>query len=165
MVNTSKEIADEELPIFYNTELNKIMEKHAPEKIKTIILRPEQNWMSEDLKNMKRKVRSLERKYHTIKKLGLKKSLKSWDLNTKKLLYNTKREYINEKFSKCGTNTKKIYKTLNQITGKDKEVILPPEKDTECTKNLLQFFMDKIKKINVNLQTMSYLHLHWLLEP
>ena len=42
MVHTSKEIADEELPIFYNTELNKIMEKHAPEKTKTITLRPEQ---------------------------------------------------------------------------------------------------------------------------
>ena len=47
---------------------------------------------------------------------------------------------------------KKLYKTLNQIIGKDKEVILPPEKDTECANNLLQFIMDKIKKINVNLQ-------------
>ena len=46
MVNASKEIADEELSIFYNTELNKIMEKHAPEKTKTITLRPEQKWMS-----------------------------------------------------------------------------------------------------------------------
>ena len=59
---------------------------------------------------------------------------------------------INEKFSKCGTNTKKLYKTLNQIIGKDIEVILPPEKDTECAKNLLQFFMGNIKKINVNLE-------------
>ena len=76
MVNTSKEIAEEELRIFYSTELNKIMEKHAPEKTNTITLRPEQKWMSEDLKNMKRKVRSLERKYKTIKKLGIKQELK-----------------------------------------------------------------------------------------
>ena len=48
--------------------------------------------------------------------------------------------------------TQRNYKTLNQIIGKDKEVILPPEKDTECANNLLQFFMDKIKKINVNLE-------------
>ena len=41
MIKASKEIADENLPIFYNTELNKIMEKHAPEKIK-ITLRSEQ---------------------------------------------------------------------------------------------------------------------------
>ena len=40
MVNTSKEIADEELPIFYNTEINKIMEKHTPEKTYTITLKP-----------------------------------------------------------------------------------------------------------------------------
>ena len=33
-----------------------------------------------------------------------------------------------------------------------KEVILPLEKDTDCANNLLQFFMDKIKKINVNLE-------------
>ena len=43
MVNTSKVMADEELPIFYNTELNKIMEKHAPEKTRTITSRPEKN--------------------------------------------------------------------------------------------------------------------------
>ena len=72
MIKASKEIADEELMIFYNTELNKIMGKHAPEKIRTITLRQEQNWMSEDLKNMKRKVRSLERKYKTIKKPEVK---------------------------------------------------------------------------------------------
>ena len=44
MIKASKEIADENLPIFYNTELNKIMEKHAPEKIKTMTLTPEQKW-------------------------------------------------------------------------------------------------------------------------
>ena len=42
MIRANKEIADENLPIFYNTELNKIMEKHAPEKMKIITLRPEQ---------------------------------------------------------------------------------------------------------------------------
>ena len=108
--------------------------------------------MSEDLKNVKRKVRSLERKYKAIKKSGVKQELIILRSNYKKLLYNTKKEYINEKFSECGANTKKLYKTLNQIIGKDKEVILPPEKDTKCTKNLLQFFLDKIKKINVNLE-------------
>ena len=50
MIKASKEITDENLLIFYNTELNKIMEKHAPEKMKMITLRPEQKWMSEDLK-------------------------------------------------------------------------------------------------------------------
>ena len=50
MIRASNEIEDENLPIFYNTELNKIMEKHAPEKTKIITLRPEQKWMSEELK-------------------------------------------------------------------------------------------------------------------
>ena len=101
---------------------------------------------------MKRKVRSLERKYITLKKPEVKQEYKIVRLKYKKLLYKIKKEYINEKFIKCGTNTKKLYKTLNQIRGKDKEVILPPEKDTECANNLLQFFMEKIKKINVNLE-------------
>ena len=100
--------------------------------------------MSEDLTNMKRKVRSLERKYKTIKRPEVKQEQKILRSKYKELLYKTKREYINEKFIKCGTNTKKLYKTLNQIIGKDKEVILPPKKDAECASNLLQFFMDKI---------------------
>ena len=107
--------------------------------------------MSEDLKNMKRKVRSLERKYKTIKKPEVKQEYKIQRLKYKKLLHKTKKKYIN-KFIKCGTNTKKPYKTLNQIIGKGKEVILPLEKDIDCANNLLQFFMDKIKKININLE-------------
>ena len=146
MVNASKEIADEELLIFCNTELNRIMEKHAPERTKTITLRPEQKWMSEDLKNMKRKVRSLERKYKAIKKLGVKQELNILRSKYKKLLCNTKREYINE-LSECGTNTKKLYQTLNQIIGKDKEVILPPEKDTECAKNSYNSSWIKLKRL------------------
>ena len=71
------------------------MEKHSPEKIKTITLRPEQKWMSEDLKNMKRKLRSLERKYKTIKKPEVKQDYKILILEYKKLLYKTKKEYIN----------------------------------------------------------------------
>ena len=49
---------------------------------------------------------------------------------------------------KCGSNTKKLYKTLNQIIGKNKEVTLPPGKVMDCANNLLNHFMDKIKKIN-----------------
>ena len=121
-------------------------------RLKPITLRPEQKCMSEDLKNMKRKVRSLERKYKAIKKPEVKQEHKILTSKYKKLFCKTKREYINEKFIKCCKNTKKLYKTLNQIIGKDEEVILPPEKDTKCANNLLQFFMDKIKKINVNLE-------------
>ena len=97
MIKASKEITDENLPIFYNTELNKVMEKYAPEKMKMITLRPEQKWMSEDLKNIKRKVRSLERKYETIKKPEVKQEYKILRLEYKKLLHKTKKEYINEK--------------------------------------------------------------------
>ena len=86
MIKASKEIADEELLIFYNTEFNKIVEKHAPEKIKTITLRPEQKWMSEDLKNMKRKVRSLGRKYKIIKKPEVKQEHKILGLKYKNYL-------------------------------------------------------------------------------
>ena len=152
MIRASKEIEDDNLPIFYNTELNMIMEEHAPEKTKIITLRPEQKWMSEDLKNLKRKVRSIERKYKTNNKPEVKQEYKTQKLEYKKLLHKTKKEYINDKFMKCGSNTKKLYITLNQIIGKNKEVTLPPEKDMDCTNNLLNHVMDKIKKINENLE-------------
>ena len=152
MIRAGNEIEDENWPIFYNTELNKIMEKHAPEKSKIITLRPEQKWMSEELKNLKRKVRSIERKYKTSKKPEVKQEFIIQKLEYRKLLQKTKKEYINEKFMKCGSNTKKLYKTLNQIIAKNKEVTLPPEKDIDCANNLLNHFMDKIKKINDNLE-------------
>ena len=108
--------------------------------------------MSEDLKNLKRKVRSIERKYKTNNKPEVKQEYKTKKSEYKKLLQKTKKEYINDKFMKCGSNTKKLYKTLNQIIGKNKEVTLPPGKDMDCANNLLNHFMDKIKKINENLE-------------
>ena len=54
---------------------------------------------------MKRKVRSLERKYKTIKKPEVKQEHKILRSKYKKLLYKIKREHLNE-FIKCGTNTK-----------------------------------------------------------
>ena len=116
------------------------MEKHAPEKTKIITLRPEQKWMSEDLKNLKRKVRSIERKYKTNNKPEVKQEYKTRKSEYKKLLQKTKKEYINEKFMKCGSNTKKLYKTLNQIIGKNKEVTLPPGKDMDCAKQSSKLF-------------------------
>ena len=59
---------------------------------------------------------------------------------------------------KCGSNTKKLYKTLNQIISKNKEVTLPPEKDMDCTNNLLNHFMDKLRRLMRILRTMNYLH-------
>ena len=55
MIRASNEIEDENLPIFYNTELNKIMEKHAPEKTKIITLRPEQKWDVRRVKELEEK--------------------------------------------------------------------------------------------------------------
>ena len=103
-------------------------------------------------KNLKRKVRSIERKYKTNNKPEVKQEYKTQKLEYKKLLQKMKREYINDKFMKCGSNTKKLYKTLNQIIGKNKEVTLPPENDMDCANNLLNHFMDKINKINENLE-------------
>ena len=107
--------------------------------------------MSEELKNLKRKVRSIERKYKTSKKPEVKQEFIIQKLEYRKLLHKTKKEYINEKFMKF-SNTKKLYKTLNQIIGKNKEVTLPPEKDVDCANNLLNHFMDKVKKNNDNLE-------------
>ena len=91
MIRASKEIEDENLPIFYNTELSNIMDKHAPEKTKIITLRPEQKWMSEDFKNLKRKVRSIERKYKTNNKPEVKQEYKTQKSEYKKLLQKSKR--------------------------------------------------------------------------
>ena len=47
---------------------------------------------------------------------------------------------------KCGSNTKKLYKTLNQIIGKNKEVTLPLEKDIDCVNNLLNHLWTKFRR-------------------
>ena len=55
------------------------------EKTKIITLRPEQKWMSEDLKNLKRKVRSIERKYKTNNIPEVKQEYKNTKIRIQKI--------------------------------------------------------------------------------
>ena len=75
MIRASNEIEDENLPIFYNTELNKIMEKHAPEKSKIITLRPEPEMDDRRVKELEEKSKINRKK--NIKQVRSQKSNKS----------------------------------------------------------------------------------------
>ena len=49
----------------YNDVLQLLMDKHAPVRTRTITLRPYTPWFNENLRNLKRQKRRLERKYVT----------------------------------------------------------------------------------------------------
>ena len=63
--DTSKPV--EELVKNYNTELNRLLDKHAPLCTKTITLRPNTSWFTPELRDAKHQKRKMERKWRSSK--------------------------------------------------------------------------------------------------
>ena len=66
------------------------------------------------------------------------------------MLKNTKIKLTRQKVEECGTNTKKLYSLINNITGSTKDNPMPSTASTtneELANEFANFFMDKIQKI------------------
>ena len=58
-------------------------------------------------------------------------------------------KYVNEKFKNCDNDSMKLFSTLDEIGGKNKDTILPEGKpDATVANDMAEFFMNKFHKIN-----------------
>ena len=118
----------------------------------TITLRPKNPWFSDELNQIKRARRSLERRWVR------NKSEENWadykelrNVYCKKLRH-TKKKAISNKVQEIGTDAGKLYKLVNNVLGRKKDNPLP---DGECYERLseefAEFFLDKISRLRAKL--------------
>ena len=137
-----------------NTELTRVLNTLAPEKEKRISLKTKCPWYDHEMKELKWKVRRLEKKWLRYKLdscwMAYKKAWNSYyyKLNTKK------KDTIRAKINDCTNDSRKLHKLINNLTKPMEEQPWPEDKDDESLANeFASYFEDKILKIRKVLET------------
>ena len=130
----------------FNRVLQELLEKHAPLKTKTITLRPQVPWFTDEMREEKRKKRRLERK---MKKSGLEVDKQLFKEQCKiyhQALERSKCEYHQNELASC--DTKQLFRFVNKLCSSDTSVALPEHSSTkDLANNFAAFFHGKIQMI------------------
>ena len=129
-------------------QLKLVLDEIAPEKTKTIVVRPTNPWFTEDVKTQKRLMRNRER---TWRKYKLQSNWIAFKVKRNKyraMLKSIRKTTVSEKINECKQDTKKLYAFVNNIIGRESENPLPKrESDEQLAEEFADHLMAKIKKI------------------
>jgi len=132
----------------YNSGLRDVIEKHAPLVTKSVLLRPNTQWYSEELRESKRERRRAERVWRRTGLEVHRQIFKDKCSLTGKLLHQTKQDYFSQKIEDCGSDHKQLFKLSNTLMGKQQEIVLPSStSNTELSNMFAQFFINKVATI------------------
>ena len=136
----------------YNATLQSLLDKHAPETIKTLKPRPKQPWYTTDLRSLRRISRRKERNMQKTSRnhpeyAKLKAEFKTakntyfQELDTSKTSYYSGLVISNKK------DQGKLYKILNSLMNKKKDNPIPPFGSMSDLANIFgQYFTEKSPK-------------------
>ena len=138
----------------YHSKLSEVLNKHAPEKEKTVVLRPHAPWYTESLRAAKQEKRRRERKWL---KSGLtvdKESFKEKCSEYQQQLLSTKTEFHSREVADA--NQRDLFRVIDRLTSPKNHHSLPDhDNHKELANSFSDFFCNKIKKLQTSLKTTS----------
>ena len=136
----------------YNTSLKTTLDKHAPEKIKEIVVRDPTPWMSDDVLIEKRKRRKLEKKMKRTRLEVDKIAFKEQKNKVNNLVDGKKSEYYKTLIDDNKENPRGLFRAINAALHRRQDTPLPPHSSkAEVVNDFGEFFNDKIDNIRNNL--------------
>lgn len=139
--------------IEFENKLSAILDKHAPIVEKTVIYRAPKPWCTENIKNLKRVMRRLERLWRKYKQPC---DYENYKLALHKYHYalrSEKQSVLSNKVLESKGDTKKLYKFVKDLTGSKAENPMPPvENQNTLADKFADHFMEKISKIRESLK-------------
>ena len=129
---------------FYNVELNRILDNHAPEQCHLVALRKPTPWTSQDIKPEKQERRRLERKWRRTH-LQVDYDAYKAQRNRVNAILNTFRvKYYSDLIRKNANNPRALFKLINRALHRKQESPLPPHSSEV---DLANSFKEKIQSI------------------
>ena len=99
----------------YDTQLTNVLNKHATPNEKSIVIRPQQPWFSDDLHLAKSEKRKAERLWRRTGLTVHREIFKEERDKYNKLLVSSKVSYYNQRIIDCGQDSKAMSKTMNEL--------------------------------------------------
>ena len=151
VLQNSPEGADFESTVsWYNSSLNKIMNKHAPFTTKQIKIKPNAPWFDAEYAFLRKKRRAAERRYrssglevHRLEFVRLRKLTTSAAAEKKRL-------YFSARIEQC--SSKSFFSSINLLLDNQEEKVLPTAtSDLALANSFMHFFNEKVAKIRNSL--------------
>ena len=137
----------------YEEKARAAIDHHAPEKTKTITMRPCKTWFTSEVKQQKTIMRKQERVWRRSKSQHDWKLLIQERKQYRSLLKKTKTEILSSKVLECKGNTKMLYQLFKNISGQKTENPMPQsQSDQQLADDFADYFMTKIDTIRNALQ-------------
>ena len=150
--NAEMYVSLEELASYYDSELRKILDKHAPVISKLVVNRPKVTWFNNDLLRLKQRKRKCERKWQKSKLNVDYEIFKEAKLDYVRALSESKVKHINSLIDQCDRDPKKLFQLVSNLTGKNTDNPLPESSsDEELANEFASFFLNKIENIRGSL--------------
>ena len=136
----------------YSEMLKQTLAAHLPEKMVTITLHPKNPWFSDELNQIKRAMRSLERRWVRNKSEENWADYKEMRNVYCKKLRQTKKTAVSNKVKEIGSDAGKLYKLVNNVLGREQDNPLPDgESNERLSEDFMEFFLDKISRLRAKL--------------
>ena len=140
----------------YENVLSLLLNKHAPVKQRTIIIRPRAPWYNADITDAKQIQRKLEWKWRLSKLLSYRIAFSNQCKAVNKLNYECKQTYYTSLIQNNATNSKLLFETVNKLLQKNSDQLYSKAVDDKRLANsFADFFATKIKNINLVLKLLS----------
>ena len=132
----------------FNSELQRLIDKHAPLQTRTLVLRPKYPWFTQDLHVAKHRKRNLERKWRRSKLTVHYKMYREQCVVYNKLLLSTRSSYYQRQLEDCGRDPKLTLRTAKLLLGDRSDPILPDHSSkSDLAESFSNFFVQKIADI------------------
>lgn len=137
----------------YNSTLTNLLDSHAPIISKTIQLRPNAPYYTQEIREEKQVRRKLERKWQKSKLTVDKDIYKQQCKVVNNMLNKSRTEYYSQKITENSKDQKALYKIANSLFQKETTVPLPTHTSVkDLSEEFANFFSEKISKIRRNLE-------------
>lgn len=134
-----------------DAELLRVLDKHAPMKERRVTERKRETWYEDHIKYQRKFVRS---RYRVWQKYREQHQWKAYTIERNRLnrmLAGSKMRCISDKVEECGSDTKRLYHLVNNITSRIKVNPMPPGSDQDIADEMAACFLSKIRKIRDDL--------------
>ena len=110
----------------YNTGLRRTVEHHAPLVVKTVTLRPNSPWYTDELRREKHNRRRAERIWLRTGLVKHKQVYRAQCVVVNRMLLAAKRNYYTDNIASCGSNQKQFINITKSLMGVSCHAKLPP---------------------------------------
>ena len=143
----------DELAEAYNSVLAELLNKHAPQKTKTVTVHPPAPWYNEEIMQAKRDRRRAERKW---RQSGLCVHRDLYGIardNVSMLIAKSKEEFYKDKINSSDDSQRSLFACVKELLGTANSSKLPSSNSShDFSDRIANFFVEKIAKIKTHLE-------------